>query len=134
MGKQLARLHKIEQPFFGWTLDNCIGSTLNLTLRSEKWIEFYRVHRLQHQFQLAARKGQSFDKAEKLILHLESFFKDYTPTLPCSMEISGGATQAMTRQVILLFLTLPVTTVIGKQMWLSLTCLGDSVHLFLRRL
>lgn len=79
MGKQLAKLHKIEQPFFGWTLDNCIGSTPQPNPRSENWIEFYRVHRLQHQFQLAARKGQSFDKAEKLILHLESFFKDYTP-------------------------------------------------------
>lgn len=79
MGKQLARLHKIEQPFFGWTLDNCIGSTPQPNPRSENWVEFYRVHRLQHQFQLAARKGQSFDKAEKLLLHLESFFQDYTP-------------------------------------------------------
>ena len=34
---------------------------------------------MQHQFQLAAGKGQSFDKAEKLVLHLESFFQDYTP-------------------------------------------------------
>ena len=27
LGTQLARLHMIEQPFFGWHRDNCIGAT-----------------------------------------------------------------------------------------------------------
>ena len=79
MGHELARLHKIEQPFFGWVRDNCIGSTPQPNPKRESWIEFYRKHRLQHQFELASEKGCSFDKASTLLLNLESFFLDYRP-------------------------------------------------------
>ena len=79
MGTQLARLHKIAQPYFGWSRDNCIGSTSQPNPRNQNWIEFYQQQRLQHQFQLAARKGRSFEKIEKLLLNLEFFFQGYTP-------------------------------------------------------
>ena len=79
MGTQLARLHKIEQPFFGWVRDNCIGSTPQPNPESDNWVQFYQQHRLQHQLQLAASKGRSFEKAEALLLKLEFFFLDYTP-------------------------------------------------------
>ncbi len=79
MGKQLACMHKTEQPFFGWIKDNCIGSTPQPNPRSENWVDFYRKHRLQHQLQLAAQRGRSFDKAEKLLLNLEYFFESYNP-------------------------------------------------------
>ena len=79
MGTQLARLHKIEQPFFGWVRDNCIGSTPQPNPESDNWVQFYQQHRLQHQLQLAAGKGRSFEKAEALLLNLEFFFQDYTP-------------------------------------------------------
>ena len=79
MGHELARLHKIEQPYFGWVRDNCIGSTPQPNPKRESWIEFYRKHRLQHQFELASEKGCSFDKAATLLLNLESFFLDYRP-------------------------------------------------------
>jgi len=79
MGTQLARLHKIEQPFFGWVRDNCIGSTPQPNPRSDNWVQFYQQHRLQHQLQLAASKSRSFEKAEALLLNLEFFFQDYAP-------------------------------------------------------
>ena len=79
MGTQLARLHKIEQPFFGWVRDNCIGSTPQPNPRNDNWVQFYQQHRLQHQLQLAASKGRSFEKAEVLLLNLEFFFQDYAP-------------------------------------------------------
>lgn len=79
MGKQLACMHKIEQSFFGWDKDNCIGSTPQPNPRSENWVDFYREHRLQHQLKLAAQRGRSFDKAEKLLLNLEYFFESYNP-------------------------------------------------------
>jgi fructosamine-3-kinase len=79
MGTQLARLHKIEQPFFGWVRDNCIGSTPQPNPKSDNWVQFYQQYRLQHQLQLAAGKGRSFEKAEALLLNLEFFFEDYTP-------------------------------------------------------
>ena len=79
MGKQLASMHKKEQPFFGWEKDNCIGSTPQPNPKSENWVDFYREHRLQHQLQLAAQKGRSFDNAERLLLNLEYFFETYSP-------------------------------------------------------
>ena len=79
MGKQLAAMHKIQQPYFGWVKDNCIGSTPQPNPRTESWIDFYREHRLQHQLKLAAQRGRSFDKAEMLLLNLEYFFENYRP-------------------------------------------------------
>ena len=79
MGRQLARMHKIPQPYYGWTQDNCIGATPQPNPKSENWIDFYRKHRLQHQLQLAAQRGRSFDQAEKLLLNLEYFFESYDP-------------------------------------------------------
>ena len=78
-GKAVSLHAQKEQSFFGWDKDNCIGSTLSLIPKSENWVDFYREHRLQHQLQLAAQRGRSFDKAEKLLLNLEYFFETYNP-------------------------------------------------------
>jgi fructosamine-3-kinase len=80
MGKQLARLHKIPQPFFGWTQDNCIGSTPQPNPESKDWVNFYREHRLRHQFALAAQKGRTFEKINDLITNLDFFFTEYSPS------------------------------------------------------
>ena len=126
MGKQLACMHKIEQSFFGWDKDNCIGSTPQPNPRSENWVDFYREHRLQHQLKLAAQRGRSFDKAEKLLLNLEYFLKVTIHTHPSFMVTFGVETPAMIHQVIHLFLILPPTMVTGKPTLHSLICLGFS--------
>ena len=60
LGRKLAALHQIRQPFWGWDQDNCIGATEQPNPKTSTWIEFYREYRLRHQFDLANRKGQSF--------------------------------------------------------------------------
>ena len=79
MGKLLGSMHKSQQPYFGWVQDNCIGSTPQPNPRSEDWVDFYGQYRLQHQLKLAAQRGRSFDKAEKLLLNLKYFFENYSP-------------------------------------------------------
>ena len=79
LGAQLARLHKIEQPFFGWHRDNCIGATPQPNPRCEDWVSFYARNRLAHQFDLAQRKGQSFQGSSELLENLPAFFEGYSP-------------------------------------------------------
>lgn len=79
LGRNLAKLHMIEQTFFGWTLDNCIGATPQPNPKSENWVEFYRTHRLGHQFELAKKKNKQFDKVEELLRGISFFFQDYSP-------------------------------------------------------
>jgi len=79
LGTQLARLHKIEQPFFGWHRDNCIGATPQPNPRCDDWVSFYADHRLAHQFDLAQNKGQRFPGSSDLLENLSAFFVDYSP-------------------------------------------------------
>jgi protein-ribulosamine 3-kinase len=79
LGKLLAKMHKIEQPFFGWERDNCIGATPQPNPKTNSWSEFYRDHRLAFQFKLAQSKGRAFEGVQKLLESIESFFSDYSP-------------------------------------------------------
>jgi len=82
LGEQLAKLHLQKQPFFGWQINNTIGSTPQPNLRSENWLDFWREQRLDFQLKLAAQKGygsQLQSLGKKLSERLEDFFTDYTP-------------------------------------------------------
>lgn len=79
LGKQLASLHLIRQPDFGWKRDNTIGSTKQPNPPAKDWIAFWREHRLEWQLKLAREKGQSFSGADILLNRLDGFFKDYDP-------------------------------------------------------
>ena len=82
LGEQLAKLHLQKQLFFGWHIDNTIGSTPQHNSRSQNWLDFWREQRLGLQLKLAAQKGyglQLQDLGEKLSARLEDFFTDYTP-------------------------------------------------------
>ena len=79
MGRQLACLHKIKQPFFGWVCDNCIGATPQPNPQSQNWIDFYREYRLEHQLKLVSQRGGFFDKTDELLNNLEFFFEGYKP-------------------------------------------------------
>ena len=79
LGRLLAKMHKVEQPYFGWGMDNCIGATPQPNPRSDNWAEFYRDHRLAHQFHLASEKGRRFEGAEDLLGLVDGFFSTYHP-------------------------------------------------------
>ena len=80
LGRELAQLHQVEKSFFGWERDNCIGATPQPNPKSKNWLDFYRTHRLIHQFELAKQKGKVFDQVEPLLTGLDFFFSNYTPT------------------------------------------------------
>ncbi len=79
LGKSLAQLHIVSQPFFGWEINNCIGATPQPNPRTENWVDFYRSHRLSHQFSLAKEKNKRFEKVEELLDGMPFFFQNYSP-------------------------------------------------------
>ena len=82
LGTQLAQLHQIQQPYFGWFRDNTIGSTAQLNQRNESWPKFWCTMRMHFQLQLAENKGFSGrlqSRGEQLCEELDKFFSDYHP-------------------------------------------------------
>jgi protein-ribulosamine 3-kinase len=81
-GEQLANLHRHTAAKFGWFRDNTIGPTPQINSQSDDWPAFFREHRLQYQFDLAARNGFSSDLAEpgsRLAERLADLFVGYEP-------------------------------------------------------
>ena len=56
-GRQLAAMHRVTQPLFGWLRNNTIGSTHQPNRQSDDWTAFWREQRLGFQLELAARNG-----------------------------------------------------------------------------
>jgi fructosamine-3-kinase len=82
LGKQLAQMHLLQQPYFGWHRDNTIGCTPQQNDNSSNWIEFWRKRRLGYQLQLAKQNGYSMrlqKLGSQLMTELDSFFVSYQP-------------------------------------------------------
>lgn len=82
LGEQLAQLHQHPQLYFGWHMDNTIGSTPQINDRSTDWVKFWQQQRLGKQLEFAARngfKGNLQKNGERLIDELPAFFTDYQP-------------------------------------------------------
>jgi protein-ribulosamine 3-kinase len=82
LGTNLARLHRVIAPRYGWTRDNTIGSTPQPNDWSEDWIAFWRERRLGHQLRIAVASGQAgrlLDDGERLMEKLPAFFAGYVP-------------------------------------------------------
>ncbi len=79
LGRQLAQLHRIEQPYFGWSKDNRIGATPQPNPKSDSWLEFFQQRRLQHQLDLCATRGYQLPLAAELLATLPRFFENHTP-------------------------------------------------------
>ncbi len=82
LGEQLAALHRIQKPQYGWDRPNTIGSTPQLNPWTDNWVRFYQQQRLDYQIRLARRQGFSagwIRMAEQVIEELGAFFESYTP-------------------------------------------------------
>jgi fructosamine-3-kinase len=83
LGTQLAQLHQPEQPYFGWHIDNTIGSTPQHNDRESNWNLFWQRHRLGKQLNFAAKngfRGGVQDDGDRLMENLHLFFDNYQPT------------------------------------------------------
>ncbi len=73
--ERLAALHAVPRPFFGCSRDTLIGPLCQPNPRSERWIPFFRDHRLLYMAAVARRggalPGQVFARIERLALRLE---------------------------------------------------------------
>ena len=82
LGTQLAKLHQHSQGFYGWHINNTIGSTSQYNTRNYDWLIFWQQHRLGQQLQFAKQNGftgQIQDNGQKLLEILPLFFDNYSP-------------------------------------------------------
>ena len=83
LGQQLAQLHQHQQAYFGWSIDNTIGSTPQHNDREHDWLTFWQQQRLDKQLTFAAKNGAGGSiqkKGQKLLDNVALFFEGYTPT------------------------------------------------------
>ena len=81
-GKQLAALHKVTQPQYGWRIDNTIGITPQPNTLSDDWMTFWREQRLGFQLELAAQNGYGGELqalGERLLADMPVLFESYQP-------------------------------------------------------
>jgi len=80
--RQLAAMHQYSSQYFGFEIDNTIGSTPQINTFNQDWIEFWRQYRLGYQLELAQKnrldKGM-IDRGEKLNEQVDQFFSTYQP-------------------------------------------------------
>lgn len=58
LGEGLAVLHRATRSQFGFSGDNYLGTTPQPNPDEDRWIEFYRAHRLAHQVRIARTLGR----------------------------------------------------------------------------
>ncbi|HET9122052.1 MAG TPA: fructosamine kinase family protein [Acidiferrobacteraceae bacterium] len=80
LGWQLAGMHRVARPYFGWPVHNTIGSTPQRNTPTDDWVAFWREERLRAQAALVApRHGRLRDGLDRLDAHLADFFTSYRP-------------------------------------------------------
>ncbi len=82
LGRQLALMHRQQQPYFGWHRDNTIGSTLQINNQNNDWLTFWREQRLGFQLKLAGNNGYGSSlqaNGERLCSDMAMLFNDYMP-------------------------------------------------------
>lgn len=82
LGQQMAYLHHLNQPYFGWHRDNTIGCSEQKNTNTKNWLSFWREHRLGFQLQLAAKNGYGGrlqTSGEQLLIKMDGLFANYQP-------------------------------------------------------
>ncbi len=80
LGRELAALHTIRQPHFGWWRDNTIGSTPQCNAPAASWISFWGEQRLLPMLRRCRSRGFAFADSERLLDNLDTHFEGYAPT------------------------------------------------------
>ncbi len=82
LGQQLAAMHKVTRPQFGWHQENVIGSTQQINTPMNNWVLFWQQHRLGFQLSLAEKNaygGELQKQGERLLADMAVLFKNYHP-------------------------------------------------------
>lgn len=85
LGRQLATMHAISQPGFGWHSHNFIGSLSQANKRSGQWTSFYLSERLLPQLTLAQKQNLLADHdippEDEMMEKLQQYIPDAGPSL-----------------------------------------------------
>ncbi|MEW5871377.1 MAG: fructosamine kinase family protein [Chloroflexota bacterium] len=84
-GRQLATLHNVTQPRFGFDHDNYIGSTPQPNEWTPDGYQFFAEQRLLYQARLAVRQGLMTGKVAAQVEHLSARLPDLVPQQPASL-------------------------------------------------
>jgi protein-ribulosamine 3-kinase len=68
LGEQLAQLHRITKPLFGWKHHNYIGSTPQINWWNKSWSNFWSDHRFEAQLNRAIDNNAPSDFIERAAL------------------------------------------------------------------
>jgi len=82
LGQQLAAMHQVTAPQFGWHRDNTIGSTPQFNQLTDRWPEFWRQQRLLPQLDLAQKNGYAASLnpvMDKLLINCDCLFENHAP-------------------------------------------------------
>ncbi len=80
LGQHLARLHQTPGSIrFGWHQDNTIGSTPQINRWTDTWAEFWQVHRIGYQLDLARKNGARFDQGDRLLDAIPTLLAGHDP-------------------------------------------------------
>lgn len=79
LGRQLAELHRVSAPEFGWKRDNHIGATPQENGWIGDWSEFFAERRLRFQFRLAEKRGANIRGAEQLLERIPDLVGAHKP-------------------------------------------------------
>ncbi len=82
LGVQLAAMHRVTTPQFGWNRHNTIGQTPQVNTYTANWTDFWRKYRLGYQLDLAEKNGHhgKLQKlGERLLVNLDSFLAGTAP-------------------------------------------------------
>jgi len=100
LGRQLAAMHKITAPQFGWTRPNTIGATPQHNKPTSDWLTFWREQRMQPQLALAQKNG--FGHAlkpiiDKLLPTMHHLFENHSSPQPSMLhgDLWGGNVAAL---------------------------------------
>ncbi len=101
LGRNLAAMHRVTHPRFGWHRDNVIGATHQPNGEEAEWVRFFAERRIGFQLDLALRKGagsRMAKKGEALIERLPALFTDYRPVPSLLHGDLWGGNHAVTRE------------------------------------
>ena len=82
LGEQLARLHRVTAPRFGWHRDNTIGATPQRNAWDDDWARFFATQRLGAQLDLAERAGHGgrwLERGRRLCERLDVLLDGHRP-------------------------------------------------------
>jgi protein-ribulosamine 3-kinase len=100
LGEQLAALHRHRASRHGWDRDNYIGSNLQRNSRTDDWVTFFRLQRLEPQLHLArAHRAdpKTLERGQRLCESLGAFFVGHRP-IPSLLhgDLWGGNWNSLT--------------------------------------